>query len=213
MASDQYARSFYVLSPARRSTSDTEFFKADPITRGEAPTCRTCGKFIGMRTWLPPRFAQVVVHGESAGDFAFASSSDFLVSDAVVVALAGEGLTGVGALQEVEVSSTLQAAPAQPRRYFYGAVAVRGADIDPSRSDIERTAVPECDDCMSNGVSAIRGFAIAGATWSGDDVFVPRGLPGVVVVSEAFRRVAEERAFTNIELVPTERFTWLPSAA
>ncbi|MFV0317965.1 MAG: hypothetical protein ACK5O2_13525 [Microthrixaceae bacterium] len=212
MASDRRFERFYVLSPARGSTADTEFFKTEPITRGEAPACLSCGRFVGMRRWMAPHHAQVVVHGESAGDFAFASSSEFLVSDAVVAALEDEGLTGLEDLEEVAVSSTLRAAPASPRRYFFGAVSLKGADIDPSRSDIERAAVVECDDCLSNGISSIRGFALEDGTWSGADVFVPRGLPGVVVVSEAFGRVAEERDFSNIELVPTERFTWLPSA-
>jgi hypothetical protein len=213
MDSDRNFRRFYVLVPAQRSESDTEFFKADPIIRGDAPVCGTCGRFLGMRRWLSPRRAEVVVHGARAGDFAFRSSSEFLVSEAVVKAFEEEGLTGLNDLEEVTVSATLRAAPVQPRRYYYGEITLHGADVDPLHSNIERTENPECDWCIGSGIASIHGFEIADQSWSGADMFVARGLPGVVVVSEAFRRVAEERAFSNLELVPTKDFTWLSSAA
>ena len=213
MASDRTFERFYVVVPGRGSASDTEFFKSEPITRGEAPKCATCGRFLGMRRWMSPRHAQVVVHGERRGDFAFASSSEFLVSDAAMSAIRDEGLTGLNDVEEVETSSTLRAAPAEPGRYFYGVITQQAADLDSARSDVERTAAIECDDCLSDGIASIRGFAIDSSTWSGADIFVPRGLPGVVVVSEAFRRTAEEHGFSNIEFVLTDRFTWVPSAA
>lgn len=213
MVSERTLERFYVLAPGRGSDADTEFFKSEPIHRGDAPKCPTCGRFLGMRRWLAPRHAQVVVHREHAGDFAFASGSEFLISDAVVSAIQAEGLTGLDDVEEVQVSSTLRAEPAQPRRYFYGEATRQGADIDPGRSDIERTSLQACGDCLGDGIASIRGFAIDRATWSGADIFVPRGLPGVVVVSDAFRRVAETNEFSNIELVPTERFTWVPSLA
>jgi hypothetical protein len=213
MASDRAFARFYVLVPGRGSDADTEFFKSEPISRGEAPKCPTCGRFLGMRRWLSPRRAEVVVHGERSGDFAFTSSSEFLVSEVVLSAIHDEGLTGLNDVEEVEVSSTLRTVPAKPRRYFYGEIEQQGADLDPGRSDVERTTTPGCSGCLSDGIVSIRGFAIDSATWSGADIFVPRGLPGVVVVSEAFRRAAEARGFSNIELVPTGRYTWVPSAA
>lgn len=213
MASDRTFERFYVLVPGRGSTSDTEFFKTEPITRGDAPKCTACGRFLGMRRWMAPRHAQVVVHGKRPGDFAFASSSEFLVSEAAMSTIRDEELTGFNDVEEVEISSTLRAEAAPPGRYFYVEVIQQGADLDAERSEVERTAAPECDSCLSDGIASIRGFAIDSSTWSGADIFVPRGLPGVVVVSEAFRRVAEEHGFSNIELVRTDRFTWVPSAA
>jgi len=212
MASSRSFRQFYVLTPALGSAFDTEFFKSEPVTRGDAPICPSCGRFLGMRRWMSPRHSQVVIHGEHAGDFAFTSSSEFLVSDAVVSALKDEGLAGLSNLEEVEISFTLRAEPARPRRYFFGDVARQGADLAVSRGEVELVSAPNCDDCLSGGVFSIRGFALEDGTWSGADVFVPRGLPGVVVVSEAFYRLAEERAFSNIKLVATEQFTCLSSA-
>lgn len=212
MGSKRNFERFYVLAPARGSASDTEFFKSEPITRGEAPKCASCGRFLGMRRWMSPRRAQVVVHGERPGDLAFASSSEFLVSEAALSAIRDEGLTGLNNVEEVEIASTLRGELAEPGRYFYSEITQQGADLDSARSDVERTAEPGCDDCLSDGIASIRGFAIDSATWSGTDIFAPRGLPGVVVVSEAFRCIAEEHGFSNIELVETDRFTWVPSA-
>ena len=131
MASDRTFERFYVLVPGRGSASDTEFFKSEPITRGEAPKCATCGRFLGMRRWMSPHHAQVVVHGERPGDFAFASSSEFLVSEVAMSAIRDEGLTGLNDLEEVEISSTLRAESAEPGRYFYGEITQQGADLDP----------------------------------------------------------------------------------
>lgn len=126
MASKRSFESFYVLVPARGSESDTEFFKSDPITRGEAPKCEICDRFLGMRRWMSPRHAQVVVHGQHSGDFAFGSSSDFLISEAVVSAIRDAGLTGINNVEEVKISWTLGAEPAEPHRYFYGEMARGG---------------------------------------------------------------------------------------
>jgi len=201
MASDLHRRRFYVLGPKRGSSADTEFFKVEPILRGDAPQCPTCGRFLGMRRWLAPRRAQIVIQGEVAGDFAFASSSEFLVSERVKEAV-----------QEVEITSTLRAAPAAPARYFHVEIVQQAANLDDRRSEVERTSEPDCGECLSDGVAAIRGFALDPASWSGADALVARGLPGVVVASERFHEIAMKYEFSNLDLIPTETFGWDPAA-
>jgi hypothetical protein len=55
------------------------------------------------------------------------------------------------------------------------------------------------------------GFVIDSSTLSRADIFVPRGLSGVVVGSDTFLRVAEEHGFSDIKLVLTDRSTWVPA--
>jgi hypothetical protein len=50
------------------------------------------------------------------------------------------------------------------------------------------------------------GFAIEEASWNGDDVFRPRGLTGMIVVSERFERFVTQHGYTNMELTPTEKY-------
>ncbi|MCS6946152.1 MAG: hypothetical protein NZM12_00900, partial [Steroidobacteraceae bacterium] len=43
-------------------------------------------------------------------------------------------------------------------------------------------------------------------TWSGEDVFFARGLPGTILVSERFKSLCETAGLTSCSLVDTERF-------
>lgn len=210
MAAERSSQQFYVVIPAQASDFDTEYFKSEPIHRGDPPKCSRCGRFLGMRRWISPRRAQVVVHGQVPGDFAFASNSDFLLSDIVVDSLRVEGISGLSNVEEVEVSSILGAESSRIPRYFFADVTQQGAGLDLTRSDIKRTTPPTCVKCLSDGIVSIQGFVIDNGSWTGDDIFIPRGLPGVVVVSESFRSVAEHEQFGNIEFVPTEEYRWAP---
>lgn len=44
------------------------------------------------------------------------------------------------------------------------------------------------------------------STWQGEDIFRPRGLQGVLTVSERFARMVKHHGFTNMRLTPTEEF-------
>jgi hypothetical protein len=47
-------------------------------------------------------------------------------------------------------------------------------------------------------------------TWSGEDVFRPRGLWGIILVSERFVRFAEKHALSHIAWVPIDKYVWDP---
>ncbi|MCP4361916.1 MAG: hypothetical protein GY796_28220 [Chloroflexi bacterium] len=44
------------------------------------------------------------------------------------------------------------------------------------------------------------------STWLGQDIFIARGLYGLVLVSEKFKQMTESENLTNIQLVPTLSF-------
>jgi hypothetical protein len=46
------------------------------------------------------------------------------------------------------------------------------------------------------------------ATWQGEDVFRPRGLQADIVVSERFAEFVKRHGFTNMKLIPTEKYVW-----
>jgi hypothetical protein len=164
-----------------------------------------------MLPWLPPRRAQIVVHGRKPGDFAFRGPEEFLISERAKSAFEREGLRGLASCDEVEITSTIRLATVGTSRYFYAEIPVQpGADFDASRSDVELSNPSACPVCLAAGISAIRGFVIDPESWLGADVFEARGLPGVVVVSAAFRAVVETYELSNAQLVPTESYTWDP---
>jgi hypothetical protein len=82
--------------------------------------------------------------------------------------------------------------------------------VDMERSRLRISKPIECTWCRETGVDAIGGIALETGTWSGEDVFRPRGLWGTILVSERFLRFAEKHALSHIAWVPIEKYVWDP---
>ena len=204
---------FYVL--ARKESSeygseyDTEFLAAEDPNYGEAPRCPVCGQFTGGRQWLPPLRVELELHGRQFGDVLTGSGgSDLLVSPRFEEVYRSNGLVGLEGFEPVEIVKVRS-----PHRLTPEPPAYRRADVAPSEVaiDVERTGVVrggpiECSYCFTSTINGIRSVVIDEATWSGEDVFVPRGLPGTITVSERFRDVCVRHAITNLKLVESREF-------
>jgi hypothetical protein len=131
-------------------------------------------------------------------------------------AFRAEGLTGFQGFHPVEVVRVrrLRRGPKPPAvpRYFLVTTVFGSAAVDEAHSRIRRSSPISCDWCRSAGVDAVHGFALEQGSWTGDDVFFARGMPGTVIVSERFARFVTRHGFTNMRLIPTEEYTWDPLA-
>lgn len=78
--------------------------------------------------------------------------------------------------------------------------------IDVDETGVVRGGPIECSYCLTSLINGIRGAVIDEPTWSGEDIFVPRGLPGTITVSERFRDVCVRHAITNLKLVESRTF-------
>lgn len=212
MASDPR---FFVLEPESDGPYRTSFLKADGTQRGDAPLCPKCGVAIGMRKWLPPYQVELTVHGDKGtGDYVMGSGGDLLLSERFAETFQKEGLNGFTGFHPVEVVDVIRRTKRKafeiPRYRFVSAVFARAA-IDEARSLLRRPEVVTCDECRSTGLlDGIYGFGLDLGTWSGEDVFRPRGLQATVVVSERFAQLVSDHAFTNVKLTPTEQYVWDP---
>ncbi|WP_225408737.1 hypothetical protein [Stigmatella hybrida] len=201
---------FFVLCDDKGGRHDTQFDKAEPVHRGEAPHCPRCGAPIGMRTWQPPYRVELEVHGENLGDFAEGPGYDRLISERMAEAFQAEGLTGLLGFHPVEVVRArrkrkgLGTGPV-PRYLAVTACFGRGA-VDEGRSRLSRNRPLTCPECRDPGVDAIHGFALEPGTWQGEDVFRPRGLQGRILVSARFASWVQRHALTNMRLIPTEEY-------
>jgi hypothetical protein len=171
---------------------------------GEAPRCPKCNNFVARLPWLPPYRAAIELHGAKWGDFAFAGSRHPLASSRVVEACRDAHLQEV-AFEPVEVVSA-RGSVDPPLLYHRVAFARWGAVLDEQQSTLLRSQPLFCDFCMQPAPAAVRGFQIASGTWTGADIFTVRGLGGTIVVSERFAELAKQHDFTNISLVPIERY-------
>ncbi|QRK13686.1 hypothetical protein JQX13_19180 [Archangium violaceum] len=59
-------------------------------------------------------------------------------------------------------------------------------------------------------MDAIHGFSLEAGSWRGEDIFHPRGLQGVLTVSERFERFVARHGFTNMRLTLSEEYVWNP---
>lgn len=213
MASSNSPR-FFVLDNEKWESHDTEFYRVDEDDDvGEAPQCPRCGRFIGMLPWLPPYRVALDLHGKELGDF-MTGVGNSLVSERFVEAFRAEGLRGFEGFHPVEVRRVRRQRrgpkPAIVPGYFLVTPVFGSAVVDEARSRLRRHSPITCDWCRLTGVDGIYGFALEQGSWNGDDVFIPRGLSGTMIVSERFADFVARHGFTNMKLTPTEEYTWDP---
>jgi len=125
-----------------------------------------------------------------------------------------KGLTGLQGFDPVEVTRVRRQRrgpkPHDVPRYVYVTPAFGGAAVDEAHRRIQRSEPISCPWCRMTGVDAIHGFSLEPESWNGEDVFIARGLPGTLIVSEHFSRFAAAQGFSNMRLTPPEQYTWDP---
>lgn len=208
---------FFVLEKdVRDSPHDTDAEKAEPVHRGEGEDCLRCGEPVGMLPWLPPHRAELILHGEAFGDFVDLPGDDFLLSERLARAFQEEGLTGLSGFQPVEVTRIRRrrrvSHPVELVSYRVVRPCIGRGAVDVARSRVRYSKPVTCEECRSQGLYSIHGFTLEEGSWRGEDVFYPRGLLGVLTVSERFERLVARHGFTHMRLTPSEAYVWEPHA-
>lgn len=210
MASESSApMRFFVLKVPARGHYDTDFHDVDNSV-GESPHCPRCGKHFGALSWLPPYRGELDLVGKDFGDIVRAAGNDLLMTERMAKAFQQESLKGLSGFEPVEIVRVLKRGrrkPLVPPKYFRVSPAFLSAAVDEARSRLQRQRPIDCDYCRARaGLRSVHGFAIEEGSWNGDDFFRPRGMTGMIVVSERFERFVAAHGFTNLELTPTEKY-------
>jgi hypothetical protein len=95
-----------------------------------------------------------------------------------------------------------------PPAYVQVAVARIGVAIDEESSKVIRSRPPSCGLCRSDHIAAIHGFRLEADTWTGEDVFIARSLPGVVIASQRLRQITDRYGLTNVRFTRTGSYEW-----
>jgi hypothetical protein len=201
---------FFVLKLKVGTTHETWFSEMKPARQGEAKRCPACDCFVSMLPWLPPYRAELQAYGKALGDIAFGPGGDLLVSDRFRSAWEAANLRGL----EFSPLERIRVRPARLGKktptYFYVLPQPYGTQVDLERSLIETNRPITCNTCKSGGVDNIRGFVIDESSWTGEDMFEPWGLLGVIVVTDRVRQLRDDYGLTNINLTPVEEYFWDP---
>jgi hypothetical protein len=215
MASEvpSYPTRFFVLKKLREGEHDTEFSRISS-NLGPALRCPQCRGIIGALSWQPPYQGDLELYGKDFGDLVEGPCGGLLVTERFAEDFKAEGLTGLSGFHPVEVMRVRRKGrgpkPGPPPRYLFVTPAHGSPALDMERSRLRISKPIECTWCRYAGIDAIDGLAMEAGTWSGEDVFRPRGLWGVILVSERFMRFAERHALSHITLVPIEKYVWDP---
>lgn len=204
---------FFVLQNPNVEAGDaiTDFVAVVGSPVGEAPRCLVCGKFIGMLPLAPPIHVDVEAWGLRWGDVAFGPGDQILISARLKKLFSDGGLVGFSQLARASIAKMRRRSTGagDPPEYWLASIQHSRTAIDEAASDLVRDEVPECDDCRLGGViKRIGKVIIRAGTWSGEDVFYARGLPGTILVSERFKRLCDEGGLANCLLVAAEEFSF-----
>lgn len=204
---------FFVLQNPKHGegTAITDFVPVDGSLTGEAPRCPACGKYIGMMPLLPPVRVELETWETAFGDIAFGPSEELLVTDRFWKLYRASGLTGFVDVGPVEVAKAKSHCKLrEPAPHYHCCRVGRGkAAVDDAKSGLEREEPRACEACRLGGIikRALR-VVLQSNSWSGEDIFFARGLPGTALVSEEFKRFCQENQISNCHPVPAETFSF-----
>ena len=201
---------FYVLVNPKDDQSDaiTDCFSVPGFKTGDAPRCSACGGFIGMLPHLPPLRYELATLGSRFGDLAFGGGNNFLVDQRFKDEFLRAGLIGLPRFDPVEiVKVSMRRKIKQPLPTYFAVCPIHSrAAVDRQASGIDGEDPRGCDECRIVDIKRLRRLVLEPGTWSGEDVFVARGLPGTIITSQRFKEFCDRHAFSNCVLIEADRF-------
>lgn len=202
---------FYILNRVKTSElkTYTDYIEVEPINLGEAPKCDVCGQYIGSLAWLPPFRVQIETFGDF-GDIVLGPSIDLLISDRLKDLFESNQLIGFLGFEPVEVVrvKTHKREVKKPPTYFHVNIMHSNAEIDLVQSNfVRKEQSPICPTCNWGGiVKRAKQIILKPQTWSGEDVFIAKGLYGMIITSERFYDLFMQNGLTGAVLTPAEEY-------
>jgi ribosomal protein L34E len=203
---------FYVLENPKVGPGDgdavTDYLYVDGSKLGDAPQCPVCGKYLGGMPLLPPIRLELKAWGSRWGDVAFFGGDQILVSNRLRDLFVEAGLSGFTRFDPAELVkiSRRKKRVGSPPNYQLASIQRGRALVDDAASGLERNEPSTCDECRSAGIRRTDRIVLEANTWSGEDVFHARGLPGTILASERFKRLCDDHDLANCCLVPAEDY-------
>jgi hypothetical protein len=207
---------FCVLKPnggIRFGTKWAYADQVDPVLHGEGSKCPVCGGPVSLLRWLPPhRIKLSSAKPEKWGDFVWGAGFDLIVSARFKATCETEGLTGITTFHppaevvRVGRKKTGDIPPSLPM-YYLIEIEWNGANQDDLASEVVRERSEKCSYCRVGGFPSKQSKTIIEeGSWTGADIFTPRGSPVSIMVSERFAEVVEAYALKNAWLIPAEKY-------
>ena len=200
---------FYILEHPLNDQDDalTDYLSASDEKLGDASRCPKCGGATGLLRTLPPIRVELETWGKRFGDLVFGGSNDVLVCERFKDAFLRSGLTGLYEFWPAEVVKVVARCGKVPKlmpNYFHAVPGWSRAAIDHRKSEIEYERPWRCEECRVGYMRRFQRVVLEPNTWSGEDVFIARGLPGTIITSERFKEFCDQHAFSNCRLIEAQ---------
>jgi hypothetical protein len=200
---------FFVLEHPNEGEALTDFISGPGTKRGAATRCSKCGCAVEGLPTLPPIRVELETWGNQFGDLVFGSGDDVLVCERFRDEFLRSGMTGLFGFETAEIIKVIARRKKIPLRipnYFLAIPGTSRAALDDKASQVEFQDPWTCDECRGSVKRSYQRVIFEPDTWSGEDVFIARGLAGVIVTTERFKRFCERHAFSNCLFIEAERY-------
>jgi hypothetical protein len=210
---------FWVLEPDGGDILGDKWAYAvrlEPSEYSSFNRCPVCGGPISLRKWIPPIRIELSKREPNLwGDFVWGTAY-LLVSERFKTLYETEKLTGItkfypqAEIARVGRTHVSQLRGVQLPRYYGIEVEWNGANMDDEASGFIRKAPNEsmCSFCRIAPLSRLEQIVIQESTWTGADIFTPRGGPVNYLVSMRFRDLVLKHGLTNAWLIPAEKWAF-----
>jgi hypothetical protein len=134
---------------------------------------------------------------------------DFLVSQKFREVYFQHGLTGLVGFDPVEIikvkSKSRRKILSRSPMYFRVRANYGGTALDLAASGMEWLEQPTCSECYTATIVRWKRLVVKEDTWTGDDIFRPRGMSGEVMVTRRFKEACLSHGITNAVFMPGEK--------
>jgi len=157
-----------------------------------------------MLTWSPPFCFKLELLAEQLGDLISSPENDFLASERFCELYQGLkliGLTGFDPVEVIRIKSRRKS-PSKAPQYFRVEPLRTEAALDLMASGCEWVEPPKCDYCHTGQLKRRMRLILEKGTWSGEDIFCPRGATSRILVTERFKNACEQHGISNAEFIP-----------
>ncbi len=211
---------FWVFKPP---TMTGEWAFADVVEPiyGDAPSCQSCGAWLGMKTWLPPYRVRLVkgMKSYAPGDVISGPGiGGFIASERFIAEFEHAHLKGVERWEPVSIEGYSNywekklKRPAPAGTYKVAILPVptvraKWEEMHPRRVPKSELVWVGCAVCgrRPRDWGFFKGVVVDEESWTGADIFELSNAGGRFVVTEAFVKFVAAGKFLGVPLVPAEK--------
>lgn len=202
---------FVLEPPYDISEATTNYTIVEPSKSGPASRCQECGEYVEMLHWLPPHRVEIELLGKDPGDFVYGGPIDVLVSERLRDLYQSahlSGFEGFDPVQVVKIKRQRKLIGGQIPNYYHVRVGRSSAKVNDKASGIRREEGKSCSECGGGGILSANRIVLEEGTWSGEDAFYARGLPGIILVTSRFAEVCSTYRLKGAVLTPALEYRY-----